>query len=506
MGVDFAKEMQGAVAKGEDPIMHLLGLVVDFMSKNDDNMFKLGELMGDRQALDGLRPLYTKRDKIDEIMRQSLEAEEVINRDFERVSRTFAMRAKAMAIAADNLANRLMSGPMGEGKGVLGWLEGAFTSLDRAAEKHPGITSGLMNVGIGLLGFAVASRAVSWIAGGAKLGLLGLLGTFWKFDKAGKNVAIAARALRGVRAALGVGAVAGLGVAGGLAGAGAGIARMTRLAYRFAGAWGVAKLALRGALRLTGWGLAVEGAMQVYEHWDRLKKLFADPLEFNVIFPKAPDWLKRIWNGAWEETARVEKRLGLDKSDKPTFMEWLDGKRAPAAARVPSEARAPETDASEPFERAPDRGEPGWLSRKMDSLSRWWSGDIRPDRLPGTMIGAANDNWRPAAMRPAAGGYSPASGASVDIMARARSLASGGTVPTAVGSHMAATAQPQAPAGIEIVAQGPQVMFKQAPPQISINAPISITMNGSDPHAVGAAVSGHLNSVARGALHDGVTE
>ena len=61
-------------------------------------------------------------------------------------------------------------------------------------------------------------------------------------------------------------------------------------------------------------------------------------------------------------------------------------------------------------------------------------------------------------------------------------------------------------AGVTINAQGPLVNFKQAPPQISINAPISITMNGSDPNAVGAAVSGHLNSVARGALHDGVTE
>ena len=39
-----------------------------------------------------------------------------------------------------------------------------------------------------------------------------------------------------------------------------------------------------------------------------------------------------------------------------------------------------------------------------------------------------------------------------------------------------------------------------------MNAPITINMSAADPGAVGAAVSAHLNSVARGALHDGVSE
>jgi len=82
------------------------------------------------------------------------------------------------------------------------------------------------------------------------------------------------------------------------------------------------------------------------------------------------------------------------------------------------------------------------------------------------------------------------------------------------GSQMPATAaanaQPAimgaATAPITIQAQGPQVTFKQAPPVITLNAPITINMPAADPGAVGAAVSAHLNKVARGALHDGVGE
>ncbi|MEQ1713670.1 MAG: hypothetical protein ABL908_20065, partial [Hyphomicrobium sp.] len=133
-----------------------------------------------------------------------------------------------------------------------------------------------------------------------------------------------------------------------------------------------------------------------------------------------------------------------------------------------------------------------------------------PVDVPGTTVGeaawrrTASDKWK--GRKTGYTGYRAETGASVGMLDRARNTASGPSVPTVVGQSMAAGGQAGAPAGISIVAQGPMVHFKQAPPQININAPISITMNGSDPNAVGAAVSGHLNSVARGALHDGVNE
>lgn len=510
LGIDFQAEMKRAADGGKDPLLRTAELMAEFIKKNDDNMFKLGEVFGDRQAADGLRPLLNNMGRVRELAQKIMEAEGDVQRDFDRVSRTFAMRAKGLAIAADNLANTLTQGPMGEGKGILGWLEHGMVKLDGLAQKSPGATAGITNVGLGLLGFAVASKAVSWVWGGVRLGLLGLAGAFLKFNAAGKNVAVVARAVRGLGLVGAVGAGLGLGVAGGAAAGAAGVARMTHLAYRFAGAWGVAKLAARGAMRLTGIGLAIEGAMQLYEHWDRLKALFAEPLKIDIIFPELPEWMKRLWKAPFEESAETAQRNGWDKADadKPTIG--------------------------------------AWAGQKWDGVKRWWSGEPAPPAaqkpavpearfqhvvpearlrhdVPGTTVGeaawrrTANDNWKGRKT-----GYGAATGASVEMLdrwrqpppatapgagaERARSVANGPTVPTAVGQSMAAGGQAGAPAGISIVAQGPMVHFKQAPPQININAPISITMNGSDPNAVGAAVSGHLNSVARGALHDGVNE
>ncbi|MEQ1712274.1 MAG: phage tail tape measure protein, partial [Hyphomicrobium sp.] len=328
MGVDFAKEMQGAVKRGENPIEHLIGLVVKFMDKNDDNMFKLGELFGDRQAADGLRPLYTNRARVAEITEKALAANGDIDRDFDRVVRTFSMRAKGLAIAADNLANTLTQGPMGEGKGMLGWLEDGLTTLDGWAQKSPGTTAGIMNVGLGLLGFAVASKAFAWVAGGVKLGALGLAGAFYKLNGAGANVSKVARVMRWIGLGWGAGSGLAIGASAGAAAGAAGVARMTRLAYRFAGAWGAAKYLMRGAMRLGGVGLAISGAMLLYSHWDRLKALFAEPLKIDIIFPELPEWMKRLWKAPFEESAETARRNGWDKADadKPTIGAWAGQK------------------------------------------------------------------------------------------------------------------------------------------------------------------------------------
>jgi hypothetical protein len=97
-------------------------------------------------------------------------------------------------------------------------------------------------------------------------------------------------------------------------------------------------------------------------------------------------------------------------------------------------------------------------------------------------------------------------GPPADVAPIPQSFGTGPAVPTALASSMAGQGQSGAPAGITVEASGPMVNFHQAPPSISISAPISITMGAADPGAVGAAVSSHLNSVARGALHDGVNE
>lgn len=465
LGVDFAEEMQAAVEKGEDPIMHLLGLVDNFMKKNDDNIFMLGDLFADRQALDALRALITKREKIDEVTKKSLEAEDVINRDFDRVSRTFAMRWKGMLIAADNLANTIMTGPLGEGKGILGGLEDAFKSLDGMAQRHPTITGALMNVGLGLLGFSLASKAFSFVASGIKLGALGIAGAFWKFNAAGKNVAFFARAMRGLR--MGAGVFTGL-----FAGAGLGLARLAKLS-RFIGVGGVLMLGLKALARFSLAGAAIWGAFEIVENWETI----AASLE--TIWGRMAETWERLKKG-YANPEEVEQRRAKMEEERQAAM------------------------AADPDQRT-------WWQKLQDPSymdgvwHRFFDG---PDaRLPRERVldgplGAGGD-WQPVNTRMKPKGYSPATGAAVN--AQARGIAASNMPATA-----AANAQPAimgaATAPITINAQGPQVTFNQAPPVITVNAPITINMAAADPGAVGAAVSGHLNKVARGALHDGVGE
>ena len=281
MGVDFGEEMQAATQAGTDPILHLLTLIDDFMAKNDDNMFLLGDLFADRQALDGLRVLLAKRQKIEEIRQKSLAAEGTVERDFERVSKTFSMRAKGWLISLDNLVNTLSQTPAEGGKGVFGWLEEQTSWLDKAAKASPRATTWIVNTGLALVGLAAAGRAAKWIGGGLKVLAAGVL-------RLGGAIArsLPGKVLGGLGAGLLGGALGGL-----LAGA-KGLSRATALAYRFAGALGVAKMALRSLGRLVGIGLAVEGLSLLVDNWSKLKAFAAEPLKFSAIWPEAPGWLK----------------------------------------------------------------------------------------------------------------------------------------------------------------------------------------------------------------------
>ncbi|MGB4864300.1 MAG: phage tail tape measure protein, partial [Hyphomicrobium sp.] len=465
MGIDFAEEMQNAVKAGEDPIMHFIGLISDFMAKNNDNTFLLGDILADRQALDGARALYVKRAKVAEIARKALEAEDVINRDFDRVSRTFSMRAKGLAIAADNLANTLMKGPAGEGKGILGGLEDAFNGLDAMAQRHPRVTGWLMNAGIGLIGFSLAARALSWIKNGVALGALGLLNMFWKFNAAGKNISVLARAARGLMM------VGGLG--GALLGGGAGMigAKLAGL-YRATGVLGVLRVGLMALARFTLVGTAIWGAFEIVNNWETIAASLT---------------------GIWARLQATWAQVKFDYNNPE--------QRAERYQRFEQER-----------EDALKTGDQRSVWQRMQSSDWWADGFYRlahgPDAqrpLPGIDGIGYGGEWETTGKRKGYNrkGYAPATGSAVGMQARGVAAS---PMPATAAANAVPAIMGAATAPITIQAQGPQVTFNQAPPVITMNAPITINMSAADPGAVGAAVSAHLNSVARGALHDGVSE
>jgi hypothetical protein len=139
---------------------------------------------------------------------------------------------------------------------------------------------------------------------------------------------------------------------------------------------------------------------------------------------------------------------------------------------------------------------PGLTSAKPAALEFWdWmtgKGGSKPGAAPGS----------DGPMGPPVPNHVRFGGRYQDDPSDRNEIATGPAVPTLVGANMAAGADGQAPAGVTIQANGPQVSFNQAPPNVTVN--VNVQTNAS-PHeigaAVGASVSGAMNN--SGALHDG---
>lgn len=52
--------------------------------------------------------------------------------------------------------------------------------------------------------------------------------------------------------------------------------------------------------------IGIAAAYWVYDNWAKLKELAADPLKFDIIFPGAPDWLKRFMKWYGDKRARAD--------------------------------------------------------------------------------------------------------------------------------------------------------------------------------------------------------
>lgn len=90
-----------------------------------------------------------------------------------------------------------------------------------------------------------------------------------------------------------------------------------------AGLMGVAKWAtgLTSTLAvLKGFGLltfqfaiiaaGIATAYWIYDNWERLKQLAAEPLQFSAIFPEAPEWLKDFWSKGTNMAAWGKEKAG----------------------------------------------------------------------------------------------------------------------------------------------------------------------------------------------------
>lgn len=201
----------------------------------------------------------------------------------------------------DGALTRLEGTSRQAGIGIGTWLAPAVTALALSA------SDALGSIGPMLTGFNESYPALSSMAQYAVMAAGGLVA-----------LAIPLAALSFVLSASGLGA--GLAMAGrallalstiaiapfvaGIGGAVASIARITALAYRFAGAAGVAAMAFRALGRAFAIGLAIEGLVLLYNNFEKIKGILANPMKLTIEFPKMPDWLKWVIGNADEQAKK----------------------------------------------------------------------------------------------------------------------------------------------------------------------------------------------------------
>lgn len=198
-GVDVEKEMQIAIKRGSDPLEHML-FVIEKMTGGD--AFKMGQLFADKQVLDFLRALIPNMKEYQRIKGEALGADGVIDKDYEKVMKGFKEEARQLVSSLSSLTGAsgsllpVMTDLMRE---VRFGVEGLITWTNA----NPELTATIVQGTAALLALSIATRAAGLgyaVLGG---GVLRTAGLFFKFDKAGKNMAIFARGGRLAKRSLG---------------------------------------------------------------------------------------------------------------------------------------------------------------------------------------------------------------------------------------------------------------------------------------------------------------
>lgn len=273
-GVDIKEEFEKAAKSGVSIFEHMLGVIQKMTA---DDQFAIGELFGDMQVMNFLKPMMANLEEFREIREAALKSSGVNERDYARVMEGFNAQLKATVIQFENLIAQ--GSPLLDiAKELLGTIKDLASRFNAFATANPALTRQLMFAVTGMMALSIAGRVLAFGLAGLRMGLIPLLGFFLKFNKAGRNIATGWLLLR--LAGRGLSSVFGLvGSSARIASAGfGGFASGARLAGREAiaarGKIGVLQAAMKGLLRV---GMALSGG--IYLAFEVINDLFRTPEE-----------------------------------------------------------------------------------------------------------------------------------------------------------------------------------------------------------------------------------
>ncbi|WP_372000879.1 phage tail tape measure protein [Tistrella mobilis] len=302
MGVDLADEFKEATDKGLDPVRWMLERIQDL---TEGDQFKMGELFGDQQVLNFIKPMLANLSEYDRMRKEVLAADGVVDKDKARMAEASSVALDRARIAFGRVvaAFEVAIDPM------ITVLADAFTGLANSIAGVVEAAPGLTGVVAGVVGIGLALRSVFTVIsiGRGALQLLGLRGA-----EAAGRVGLLGRAFRLVGGLLvpGLGTMLNLGAAmngpvrAGALSAGGALRGLVRQAVGLGGAafsgagqaalglgrvlLGLGRVALPvviGAVRALGLallmnpiGLAITaiagGAVLLITYWDDVKAFF----------------------------------------------------------------------------------------------------------------------------------------------------------------------------------------------------------------------------------------
>ena len=193
-GVNIQQELEGALARGADPLEHML-TVIERITGGDQ--FKMGELFADKQVLDFLRAAIPNLNEYRRIMESTASAEGIIDADYARNMEGFNESLRQLRLSFQGLlggASPLL--PI-----LTDLLQGATAMVDKVRDwtaANPELTAFLVKGAAGMLAFGIGTRVLGYAFAVGRGNLIRFAALFFKFTAEGRNISVIARALRGL--------------------------------------------------------------------------------------------------------------------------------------------------------------------------------------------------------------------------------------------------------------------------------------------------------------------
>lgn len=155
-GVDLYKIIKDAQTQGKNPFEASMRAIIQ-ATQGDQK--KIGELFGDMQVQNFLRPMIQNWDEYVRIKEKAIGASGVIDKDFESVGKTAQQQMAELGNAFGEVFLDIGTVALPALKSVVGTLRDGTRALSEFAQEHPGVTKGVLGVAGSLIGLTAALGA-----------------------------------------------------------------------------------------------------------------------------------------------------------------------------------------------------------------------------------------------------------------------------------------------------------------------------------------------------------